>query len=140
MSANQPRQCEHDPGGNRAHTAARPLARLHVHARRAGSCINFLAQPPVKEDVGDQLAGANYERVISAKCPGQHALALDRGHFVLSLRDQTLKIMRHARALGLSTIVITDSVIAPPRASATLFYLPRPRRSTFCRRRRQASA
>ena len=46
---------------------------------------------------------------------------------------QTLKIMRHARALGLSTIVITDSVIAPPArfgdivllaATASIHFLP----------------
>ena len=46
---------------------------------------------------------------------------------------QTLKIMRHARALGLPTIVITDSVMAPPArfgdvvllaATASIHFLP----------------
>ena len=52
---------------------------------------------------------------------------------------QTLKIMRHARALGLSTIVITDSVIAPPAHFGDIVS-PATTSIHFCRRRRQASA
>jgi DNA-binding MurR/RpiR family transcriptional regulator len=53
---------------------------------------------------------------------------------------QTLKIMRHARARGLSTIIITDSVIAPPAHFGDIVLLAATASIHFCRRRRQASA